>query len=411
MYNDIKTDMKNDMENICKYLLKTFNTNILKKLPFIYKKAFLEISTVGYDSNDKLHNNLIFLIRNFFTYRSLYGYNIVLLGPNTFTFLYSKSNNKRFCLFGEYHNKNPICNKYLNTVSIIDYLYDTFKNSYVFIDFYIETPKRLDDIVSITLKKTHRHLLQLERQKLKTFRMHSIDIRKDILYENEIQNKKKYSNNINRNVTIFDIMWFRKFVRSTNILFDQKRYNMIIQFFKQDEISKITTNLERNLKMYFKLEKELYKSYEAEKIINFCVKQWALELARINRYELMEWPYTNIPSDQIQNFKTQHDTNSSILTPITSIFMDAYTLARIFKKFNIKEDDRLNYPDEPTNIVIYAGNFHIYNYIKFLVKELDFEIDYTTMKRGNYDSTYFSQNVYFDKNFCVSIPKNILEYF
>jgi hypothetical protein len=45
-----------------------------------------------------------------------------------------------------------------------------------------------------------------------------------------------------------------------------------------------------------------------------------------------------------------------IMTVINAVTVDVYTAARMFKVFNIKENE--HYPKEPHNIIYYAGNGH-----------------------------------------------------
>jgi len=68
----------------------------------------------------------------------------------------------------------------------------------------------------------------------------------------------------------------------------------------------------------------------------------------------------------------------SIVINYNALIADAYVLARIFKKFNIDTKDPLkrretDEPEEPRNIIIYAGNGHCQRYRKFLTEYLNFE--------------------------------------
>ena len=66
------------------------------------------------------------------------------------------------------------------------------------------------------------------------------------------------------------------------------------------------------------------------------------------------------PDNMLQHYITTLYTYSVL---INLCIVDMYTLARIFKKFNVEKS---NQPISPHNIIIYAGDFHCINYRKFL---------------------------------------------
>ena len=61
---------------------------------------------------------------------------------------------------------------------------------------------------------------------------------------------------------------------------------------------------------------------------------------------------------------------TTYLRYISCLFMDIYTLARMFKKFNVTSD---HHPPEPLNIIYYAGTAHTIN-MSFMLQELGFKI-------------------------------------
>ena len=58
--------------------------------------------------------------------------------------------------------------------------------------------------------------------------------------------------------------------------------------------------------------------------------------------------------------------------------MDYYLISRLFRTFRQIEG---KYSDEPKNIIIYAGIFHVNQYIK-IFKDLEFELIYSSKKEG-----------------------------
>ena len=76
--------------------------------------------------------------------------------------------------------------------------------------------------------------------------------------------------------------------------------------------------------------------------------------------------------DLIQNFESLIHL---VVTSANASVIDAYLLARIFKKFNLNSEKRrsTDEPDEARNIIIYAGNGHSEKYRKFLI-QIGFEL-------------------------------------
>jgi len=67
---------------------------------------------------------------------------------------------------------------------------------------------------------------------------------------------------------------------------------------------------------------------------------------------------------------------STDLAIINSVLVDVYTLARIFKKFQLNQTinaRKTDEPEEPHNIIIYAGDLHSQNIRRFLHEKLGFE--------------------------------------
>ena len=97
---------------------------------------------------------------------------------------------------------------------------------------------------------------------------------------------------------------------------------------------------------------------------------------------------TNIVLERVKTSETEFcDTVTMILDDIACIYanvIDAYLLARVFKKFNMEEMREKAYlgitdqPDRASNIIIYAGDAHSERYRKFLKHVLHFKKIATT---------------------------------
>jgi hypothetical protein len=116
-----------------------------------------------------------------------------------------------------------------------------------------------------------------------------------------------------------------------------------------------------------------------EKILEFVEKKVVKEVKKDMIYFQTYVPdILNDSSSSYEVLTAYRQINLCILVPCARI-SDAYTLARMFKKFNMKELQEKGYegatdqPDEAHNIIVYAGDAHSQMYRKFLEKKLGFE--------------------------------------
>lgn len=118
--------------------------------------------------------------------------------------------------------------------------------------------------------------------------------------------------------------------------------------------------------------KAITKSYLGDDIYRYFKTQ--IQTVCQNKYEnVIECSKTVIDYYKINNTVSSEQTQKSIKELYilhlrqSAYIMDCYTLCRIFKKFKTNGFE----PEEPTNIVIYSGNFHSEDYRTFL-KSIDF---------------------------------------
>ena len=108
-------------------------------------------------------------------------------------------------------------------------------------------------------------------------------------------------------------------------------------------------------------------------------KQYSTELKKYTTLVLANiiiWPRSKL--DDL-NLITYFEKMIMIVIAPNSRVPDAYTLARIFKKFKLNTDkpEKKRVTDEPEeshNIIIYAGDNHCEIYRKFLNEVLNFSI-------------------------------------
>ena len=140
--------------------------------------------------------------------------------------------------------------------------------------------------------------------------------------------------------------------------------------------------------------KELKRSYLADLINTFIekellseAKQYHTELKKYTTLVLANiiiWPRTK--ADDL-NLITYFEKMIILVIAPNSRVPDAYTLARIFKKFKLDTDNPkkkrvTDEPEESHNIIIYAGDNHCEIYRKFLNEVLNFTL---IAKIGQYD--------------------------
>ena len=135
--------------------------------------------------------------------------------------------------------------------------------------------------------------------------------------------------------------------------------NYDIHMFKKSVVTILKSNII--------LRKELRKSYLGKEIEKFARSE-------------IEREYANITGDFV-------DDVISVCTPI----MDAYALARMFRKFKPSSDK----PSEMSNIIVYAGDIHSKNYERFIEKYLGLKPKIKT--RQKYDDAL--------KSSCLNVSK------
>jgi hypothetical protein len=350
-----------DIEYVCKKLHHTYNTNYLNTIPIEIQKVFSD-TIKEYIDTGKGNTTLIKLIyNNFFNTKPMYQ---TISGPMSFYHLYSKEHQKIIYMFGEHHGRGGGCE--VDRYDITQYLSELFETTNVFIDFFIEVPiisnKKHYYNKNKLLPNSYINDLFLEfseciepanrqQNKCSLSRVHYIDIRKI--------NYKEYTNATN----IFG--FFERNIQTYLILDDFNELPDIIKkmllFFENNSSDTIIDYILSEYSKNYFLNKNIKKSYMNNEIGIFIYNI-------LKTYVKLNLPEIKQLIDKLKikkNIEYQYilqQLNGEFIH-INHYLIDWYTLARIYKKVeNLKF---VFQPSEPRNIIIYAGNNHIKNYLDF----------------------------------------------
>ena len=118
------------------------------------------------------------------------------------------------------------------------------------------------------------------------------------------------------------------------------------------------------------VQKELTQTFLRKEIEKFCTEELIKE--GLENRELFQRYIPTLLDDN----STDQKIESALLglnratASVNTLMMDFYALSRIFKKFNIqrsksKQATRVDQPESPHNLIIYAGDAHSIRYRKF----------------------------------------------
>lgn len=365
------------MDNVCQYLTKYYDCNILSSLPEDIKKIVYNVSKYFHDK-DVGNPILLRLIKNHFDVQK--PVTEFISGPFSISCQQSKKYNKKIYIFGEMHERGycePTETGSNKVVSIENYLEQLFEHTDVFIDFYIEfglstvnTQQYYDN--DDNRWKIFKYLHSREKYEHKLFRAHYVDIRqildKDRRYSNKITSffvhvmsalNTRSSRKMHKKDKKY-IKEIRDFVINSDIFYNllQTKEDIII-FFRNEIMND----------KYFK--KEVDRSYIKEDLCRF------VDISLLNLFDELNVIDAMKKISHDINFFTTYENLFDTLDHLTyivlvlhSCILDIYTLSRIFKKF--KTSDSENRPDEPCNIIIYLGDHHSKN-IRYFLNSIGFD--------------------------------------
>jgi hypothetical protein len=422
--------MNDDLTSLCIKLIKTYNTTIIDQMPSdlqqaLYNNAFA-CSLGSYKQNDKDRTVLAELINNHFTKKSERQQLSpdYIGGPCTLTCHWSEQFQKLIYIFGEIHSENTDCsnfpkNKGKNEEETGRMLIETYLKKFtemndIYLDIYVEIPAYKQKTLKYVtpLSETGNANIRLykigtefakcmdgydrDKENCSRSRIHYIDIRdiegngsQDIdpisnfrktcsniiinPYQNEKEKKNDFLNFVNSELGQYIMKGFLLEKDSPEYL---NFWNGMItnNSYLKKELDNCDKKMTETILNF--TEKEIKGtlldtsySVDKQKTVIESIKEIAifLDYYRMNDHSIE-------PATIINQFGFLYD----LLLDVNTAVVDCYTLCRIFKKFNLQPDNpqkrrATDEPETPSNIIIYAGNYHSDRYRKFL-KEIGFSL-------------------------------------
>jgi len=423
-YTQQKTVTDAEAEHMCNILIETYNTSIIDYFDPSLKHALMEealkCSSTNDISNGRKREVLASLIRNKQQLSKIDPSKVHFVGgPHNITYHWSTNYKKAVYIWGEIHDEKvdcPILPKVIKTTNIENFLLDHIENQIAFTDFFLEMPayiiphgypeygpnKRRLNILRILFKKCigPERTAPENASSCNSSRMHFFDIRKGevkggtnsaSLFEFDIQKFLIEYEYFNKDIDKHgDFVHNRLFLNIINNFV--KRWNHFFEFFKNFSNNEPNTKLNHKKFWYDQiynstiLKKEMdVMDDDVKPLLNRFIKKELDDLLdkgyegvsthsdNVLKVNYMIDNYLNIGSLAIRStdIKSIKESINHIYIRGTLHFncliIDAYLLARIFKKFNIDSKPRTtDEPEKAHNIIIYAGNLHSQRYRKFL---------------------------------------------
>jgi hypothetical protein len=404
-----------DLDWICNTLLETYNTSILDISEPIFKEACIEeAKKCAIENKYKTNSERIVLSQLIINHSRESNEQLsqqekkpiaeFIAGPKTLIMLWSEEYKKLVYIFGEIHNKYTDCETATNVMLIEDYLEQLFKNTDVFIDFYLETGRRKNTYgesrIAIIANRFKNCLYDPKDNdyECRLSRMHYFDLRKEasdltpdpmtyaaiMLFKlnhmlSELQTNptfadaKRKKRSIHKFLVANDyytkiepiLQEFSKINIHEDKEIDEEKYVEYAEFWDKQidkhvflvkKVSKST--MHKEIKSFIK--KEILKTENIKNIID-TVGQF---IVNVDQYE---------GELDIDSLITQLDVCKIFILIVGFVITDYYLLSRIFKKF-VPEKRATDEPIEPHNIIIYAGDAHAEKVTDFLENELKFKM-------------------------------------
>ena len=320
--------------------------------------------TQKYKNKGEGNTTVLTLINNYFTKNKPVAKNIS--GPLRVVCL--KKGVKTFYLFGENHGyKNDCADQKRYGIPIQDYLLKLFETSDVFIDFFLEIPPMIPQKLTKESRKIYMNRIRLtfrncsiyklwEKCRLKhTMRAHYIDIRTQMTLTKSM---------------FFNYSLFFIVPDEYRSKLEEWIWDNIVGFAK--DIKKHMNNLDTFTNYIIKdarsiplINKELNRSIEEKNIVLFTKQQIIDTIERDMGLKIFGQIISSIAAGY-KPIDIQIYALIDIFASIAALMTDMYTLSRIFKRFKVPKG--INQPVEPTHIIVYTGDAHTKNYIKFIKK-------------------------------------------
>ena len=382
------------LEEFCKELTNTYDTNIIDNQSDIVKEQILDLSLKNRNNTINIGKKVLMeLICNHYSKKVKKPIAEFIGGPKTLTVHWHPIYKKIIYIFGEWHANNMDCTTFKKdavTVPVEDYLYDLMLSTDVFLDIYIElysyqggeylyepyVPSRTHELF-----KKFRKCLQYNTRSdasCQLTRVHYFDIRHNNLDLIEMEEHK------------ITILWFKEKIQDyilneknkakcvsslKSLLQKYPKISNLLRELLQDDIEKVCEFMKKQLAEETYIKKNLDKIKEnpelKTQILTFYGNIICKKIKKLNlkKYILNILNY-NEESDDV--LFVSMNSLKILLSRALTCFADVYLLARMFKDFDMSEMEKKAYkgatdqPSRANNIIIYCGNVHAKNYRRFL---------------------------------------------
>ena len=417
------------LEEFCKELTNTYDTNILDNQSEVTQKQFLDISLKNRNNTVNPGKKVLMeLICNHYSPSVKKPIADFIGGPKTLSIHWHPVYKKIIYILGEWHANNMDCDIFKKdavTVPAEDYLYDLMLSTDVFLDIYIElesykggeylsepyTPGRTDELF-----KKFRKCLQYNTRSdtsCKLARVHYFDIRDNNIDVTDMEENK------------ITILWIKhkieyillnegdnktRCVSSLKSLLQKyPKISTLLRELVQDDIKTVCEFMKKQLAEEPYIKKNLDKIKEnpelKTEILTFYGNILCKKIEKIKSYikkDILNILNYNEQSDDVL-FKSM-DALNALLSRSMTFFADVYLLGRMFKDFDMSEMEKKAYkgaidqPNRAKNIIIYCGAFHAKNYTRFLesigFNEIDHSGDLTeTITKPNADTPKYCLDI------------------
>ena len=426
-------------------------------------------SVFGLIKTKKRRNVLMRLINNYFRSKQIQTFPTVdfIGGPHTLTLHWSDKYNKIIYIFGEIH-REKVCD-YENMMLVEDYIRRLFRVSSAFIDFFLEISMFIKD--KYTYKFSHDsttdfRLQNLQEQNIKCIessqrqenrecdnrRVHFIDIRQGVETEKE-RRLITMNSSVIFEIYAVKLMEFIPTQDEETILFygDDSQLNVVkmIKYksqiigdinyiFRSDDVKPLLDFIlfgtketyedfwKKEIEAHEFIKHELSKSTDETKIREFAEEEFKKisdnfidSILMLREYFTSYYDETSgycdfykllnpdLVGDYIDFFSFFVEFSEQLMI-FNAILVDVYTLARMFKKFQLNHTRKsgttrkTDEPEEPHNIIIYAGDRHSRNIRRFLDEKLGFEL--ISESKGDRDVDFCVDIRHFEQPFFSSWP-------
>ena len=367
-----------ETKKLCEELNKTYNPKIMDKYSPDVQTVFFNIAQSN--AKNKGNKNLITLINN---YRKKNKTPVIqyITGPGEVSKYVSEKWGKTIYLFGENdHSVEKGCATWIDDLdnkkhmSIENYLKEVFENTSVFIDFFIELPviTNTKDVNIINENQTVYLLYNKFKKCLYKdgcqwpIRVHGVDIR------NIISDKYQTSDLSYVDSDLMMIDYLKrvdpKHVWITLENFKIKHSNIIQKLKKIRKQKDLIKLIKHEIEIHPLIQKELSKTQFPKKLISdIIIAGLGIDKSLLNKpkivgrfFESLEWSKTFPPGLSMV---------SKLLTSINALTMDVYSVARMFRLFDVKQSE---HPESIDNIIYYAGNGHTM-ILEFILSKIGFK--------------------------------------